>query len=370
MELLKNFNFDIKIKEMEKLKIKYIQYILLIAVLIMLSFEITDRLFIKKGIGGIALLIKSLGIFSVFYFIKKSKLERAVNLFLFFMCFSLVMSFKNHVVANHLFLFFLSILAIITIYVKAYQIIFSVVIFSGITIVKLLAFFKSMEYSILNAANLGVIINLYILLFITVFAIITTTSYYVEVGKLLKKSLNNNKRLNIEVNKLKILNNNLETLASIDDLTGALNRRRFDKIILKEMETSEKNRLPFTLMIFDVDYFKNINDDYGHKEGDLVLLEISTLIKNSLKDKDYFIRWGGDEFILILSENDLNKVKEFAKMIGDGISRLQIIKNKKITISIGITQYKNGDNIDSILKRADLALYKSKDNGRNQISVN
>lgn len=166
----------------------------------------------------------------------------------------------------------------------------------------------------------------------------------------------------------------LMELSSLDTLTGMLNRRAFLERAYEEIERSKRYNIALSVIMLDIDFFKKVNDKYGHNTGDEVLRKISNNISLQLRKNDILCRWGGEEFLLLIPEID----KESGKKISDKI-RLYVsehpveIKNGlsvNITISIGCTSLTESDNsIESIIERADHALYQSKRNGRNIVTI-
>jgi len=124
------------------------------------------------------------------------------------------------------------------------------------------------------------------------------------------------------------------------------------------------------MMILDIDDFKKINDSYGHKIGDNVLIEVSKLIENNIRENDHLFRIGGEEFVIIFSQTILENAKIVSEKIRAIIeSDLNTIKNQKITVSIGLSEVTLEDNEDTIFKRVDTLMYKSKNNGKNKVSI-
>jgi diguanylate cyclase (GGDEF)-like protein len=160
---------------------------------------------------------------------------------------------------------------------------------------------------------------------------------------------------------------NLGNLAVTDNLTGLYNRTKLDEILQSELDRSKRFNHTFSLMIIDIDYFKVVNDTYGHQTGDAFLIEITSLLNNNSRSTDILFRWGGEEFIMLCPEADEKNILKYAETLRQKIElhEFKTIGNK--TVSIGITLLKNDDNIDSLVKRADEALYIAKNNGRNQI---
>lgn len=165
----------------------------------------------------------------------------------------------------------------------------------------------------------------------------------------------------------------LEKVISVDRLTKA-NSRSYGETTLNEClnnykVTGEKS----AVMMFDIDGFKNINDKYGHKVGDLVLVEIVNAINNIIRSSDKLIRWGGDEFVGILPGLREENVIQFGEKFLDQISSLDIIAENqiiKVTISIGFSYFKDSDvDYNDVLKRADDAMYKSKNQGKNRVNI-
>ena len=124
------------------------------------------------------------------------------------------------------------------------------------------------------------------------------------------------------------------------------------------------------LLIIDADFFKKINDNYGHPAGDAALVEIARRIQLNVRDSDIVVRWGGEEFLLILPQTEHEKAFEVAEKIRATVesANFPIVKHK--TISIGVTCYQNGDSIVQLIARADKALYEAKNTGRNKVVVN
>jgi diguanylate cyclase (GGDEF)-like protein len=123
------------------------------------------------------------------------------------------------------------------------------------------------------------------------------------------------------------------------------------------------------LIIFDIDFFKKINDSHGHQTGDEILKSITKIIKNEIRETDLLARFGGDEFLIISPETNIKNGKIIAEKIRESVEDKELHNNIKTTISLGITEYKDKDTIDSLMKRTDNALYQSKSRGRNNCSI-
>ncbi len=159
----------------------------------------------------------------------------------------------------------------------------------------------------------------------------------------------------------------LEFQAHYDPLTKVLNRRSF--IAIYNSIINRKDIFPASFMIMDIDDFKKINDTYGHNVGDKVLKKIVNVIKDNIRKKDLFVRWGGEEFIIFFPETDIDQAKVVAEKIRRLIENLEFEEDFKVTVSIGITELKKGEFLVEAIKRADRALYKAKRNNKNRVEV-
>ncbi|WP_428738997.1 diguanylate cyclase [Sulfurimonas sp.] len=157
----------------------------------------------------------------------------------------------------------------------------------------------------------------------------------------------------------------LEKLTITDTLTGIGNRRFYNLKIEENISTAKRYKFPLSLIIMDIDYFKQVNDKYGHGVGDNVLVEYSQLISSMIRGADVFCRIGGEEFVLIVPHTDLKNATLFAEKIRKKVSEAKIVL--PITFSFGVTEYILGEDADHILTRADEALYIAKQNGRDQV---
>ena len=164
----------------------------------------------------------------------------------------------------------------------------------------------------------------------------------------------------------------LKTLAVTDPLTDIYNRRYFWNVLEKEFDRSVRFRTPLSCLMIDVDYFKNINDEYGHHAGDIVLKELAQLVMTCLRKVDTVARWGGEEFIVLLPETDKESALNAARRILEATSSHSFSGiTKKITVSIGSATLSESalDTPEKIIHASDTALYAAKSNGRNRIDV-
>jgi len=156
------------------------------------------------------------------------------------------------------------------------------------------------------------------------------------------------------------------TLLTLNDtLTNIGNRRYFEQKLKEHITLSERYNTPFSLIVLDIDFFKKINDRYGHDVGDKVLIEFSNLIKSSLREGDIFARVGGEEFAILLPLTTKDKAYVLAQKLRASVEAFR--GTAPITMSAGLVQYEKGDDEQLIFKRSDAVLYKAKDTGRNKV---
>lgn len=163
----------------------------------------------------------------------------------------------------------------------------------------------------------------------------------------------------------------LKKAANIDALTGIFNRRFFDQFIKREIQRDARYGHSLSLLLLDIDYFKNINDEFGHQQGDEVLRWLASKIKSIIRQTDVVARFGGEEFVLLLTETKPANALLVAEKIRSQIElESQYFVPKQFTVSMGISCYPdNGFSDDIIIKAADAALYQSKQNGRNCVTI-
>ncbi|MGM5484231.1 MAG: GGDEF domain-containing protein [Nanobdellota archaeon] len=168
------------------------------------------------------------------------------------------------------------------------------------------------------------------------------------------------------------LREKVEELATKDELTKVCNRRQLFNILSRETELAKRKFAPFCILMTDIDNFKQINDSLGHLAGDLILKEVATEIKSELRKCDYVGRYGGEEFLIILSYPTLENSVICAERIRKKIEKLELsFDNNKVkaTISMGATIYCPEESIDKTLARADKALYLAKNKGKNRVEM-
>lgn len=161
----------------------------------------------------------------------------------------------------------------------------------------------------------------------------------------------------------------LEQKANIDSLTKALSRQKFDELYSLELHRSQRYINSLSVMLLDIDHFKNINDTYGHDIGDKALIDFAKLIKEGIRKYDVFARWGGEEFILMLPQTDINAAFKMGEKLRNIIKEHNFEKIGKLTCSIGISMLRRDDDESTLLKRIDNALYKAKKSGRDKTII-
>lgn len=167
----------------------------------------------------------------------------------------------------------------------------------------------------------------------------------------------------------KVAEQELKRLATTDKLTGAFNRMKFQEIIEIEIERVKRHNQPLSMIIFDIDHFKTVNDNYGHSTGDYVLKTIADIVRENIRKIDYFVRWGGEEFMIISSETKLADASALAERMREIIENYTFEGVGRITVSFGVTEFKEDDTENSFVKRADDAMYLAKSKGRNFVEV-
>ncbi len=166
-------------------------------------------------------------------------------------------------------------------------------------------------------------------------------------------------------------NHELHELSITDGLTGLFNRKHLMDLFDMEMARTRRYRIPFSVMIADIDHFKKINDTYGHLAGDSVLRRIADTLSQMVRECDHVGRYGGEEFLIILPNSDAAGAMKTAQRIRHGVHQVRFYNDGNeivLTVSVGVAQCNDGeDSVEAILSRADAALYQAKETGRNQV---
>lgn len=162
-------------------------------------------------------------------------------------------------------------------------------------------------------------------------------------------------------------NEQLAILSTVDPLTGANNRRFIDSYLLNEISNYNPQQKGLFILIFDIDFFKRVNDIHGHGFGDYVLKTVAATIAKNLRDSDVFARFGGEEFISVLRDESLDGIINVAERLRTSVSEIEFRNDVRVTISIGVAQMADGDTVETLFDRADQNLYRAKENGRNMV---
>lgn len=158
-----------------------------------------------------------------------------------------------------------------------------------------------------------------------------------------------------------------EKLASTDLLTGVMNRRCFMEVAAREISRAERYQSHFALVFIDIDYFKRINDNYGHAVGDEALVHFVQVLQRGLREADLLARWGGEEFVILVPEADLEQGYQLADKLCAEVSCSFFPGPGKVTCSMGVAERRPGESFDALCQRADAALYQAKEFGRNRV---
>lgn len=162
----------------------------------------------------------------------------------------------------------------------------------------------------------------------------------------------------------------LEISSRTDPLTSLLNRRGIEEKLVSEKFRMERNKKPFSLILCDIDFFKKVNDQYGHDAGDYILTQVAENIKRPSRKQDVICRWGGEEFLLMLPETGLSGAVIFAEKLRKIVEeKVSVFKGLKIpvTLSLGVAEMEKDQQINDCIKQADLRLYSAKEGGRNKV---
>ena len=162
---------------------------------------------------------------------------------------------------------------------------------------------------------------------------------------------------------------NIKKLAELDPLTQIYNRVKLSEMFRGIFFNAKKYNTIVTIILFDIDHFKQINDNYGHNVGDKVLRELSSLVRSLLREEDIFARWGGEEFVIVLEGVSLQETKKLASHLREEIEKFPFDIVEHITCSFGVTQFTQSDTESLFFERVDKALYEAKERGRNRVVV-
>jgi len=213
-----------------------------------------------------------------------------------------------------------------------------------------------------NSQILSIIENLFIKIFFVGFINIFLLLY---LFNLIKNQESTKEQLFREFEQLQL---DTKKVAFEDTLTGAATRLKFDETLKDLVNIASRfKEQKFTAIMIDIDNFKKVNDTYGHDYGDIVLKEVAKVVQKHIRKTDTFARWGGEEFVILSPMNNLKDSFTFADKIRELIANIDFKKLDRITCSFGLTEFRQGDTEQSLMKRADELLYKAKQNGKNRV---
>jgi diguanylate cyclase (GGDEF)-like protein len=164
-------------------------------------------------------------------------------------------------------------------------------------------------------------------------------------------------------------NEKLYRLAIRDGMTGIFNHTFMEQYIVDAINRSNRSKSPLALLMIDVDFFKQINDNFGHNAGDEVLIRLVQVLNNNKRTTDYLGRWGGDELILLLTDTNLSGATNLAEKLRHQVQDHTFPFSRRLTISLGASEYHEGDSLASFIERADAAMYRAKRGGRNRVEL-
>lgn len=196
--------------------------------------------------------------------------------------------------------------------------------------------------------------------------------WFINLGRVVERDEDGNVTrfmgITLDVDQRHLLEEQFRAWAYTDSLTGLNNRRGFTEAGAIEIERAVRYGHPLSLLMFDIDHFKNVNDSFGHQAGDEVLQGVTDCVNATLRQIDLKARWGGDEFIALLVETGLDEATQIAERLRGIVEETGFQLAEHVTLSIGIATMEKGDNLESMIRRADNALYRAKHSGRNRIN--
>ncbi len=178
------------------------------------------------------------------------------------------------------------------------------------------------------------------------------------------------RQLEMNMKAIEVLLRDTKTASNMDPLTKLYNRNIMNEELMTVVHTAHAMGQPVCLMLIDIDYFKQVNDTHGHAVGDEILKEFGKVLRDTFRQKDVAVRYGGDEFLLLMPGTLPESARKGAERLREGTRQKCLLPNGKyVTLSIGISQYQENDTIDAFIEKSDEALYESKKGGRDRITV-
>jgi len=172
-----------------------------------------------------------------------------------------------------------------------------------------------------------------------------------------------------DITERKVLEQEIYRYATTDNLTGLFNRHSFAERLGLEMELASRHGAPLSLIMYDFDRFKSINDEFGHAAGDQVLQQSAVLVRENVRCSDMVVRWGGEEFMILAPHTGLDDARLLAEKLRKALASHCFDERFRVTASFGVAEYVPDDSGDRLLKRVDDALYRAKHSGRNRVEL-
>ncbi|WP_419765897.1 MAG: GGDEF domain-containing protein [Arcobacter sp.] len=319
-------------------------------------------LYYQIGIDYLAITLNVFSVLMVYIFINTKKTNKYIynsRFFMIIISFLFIIGFVDgNQEINNMFFILLYPIASFSIRGPKEGILWSIVLLSILISIFTLFSFPYNKYSFLFFCVAYLMVS-YLLYFYRYYEIMRFKSINEELENIVKE----------RTKELEISNKKLEKLASTDGLTKLLNRTKLNDSLETEIKRASRFKHIFGVIILDIDYFKSTNDTHGHNVGDKVLEEFASILKTKTRVTDIVGRWGGEEFVIICPQTNIEGIKKLAEELRYAIesNSFSIIGQK--TASFGITLYCEGDTIKSLISRADKALYKAKEEGRNKVVV-
>lgn len=173
----------------------------------------------------------------------------------------------------------------------------------------------------------------------------------------------------LEITQRKRAEEEIYLLATTDSLTGIANRRQFSSLLAGEVDRAKRYGTPMSVAMYDFDYFKRVNDTFGHDVGDAVLQAVTSLVKEKIRANDVVARWGGEEFMVLMPQSDIEAARNASEKLRLAIAGHHFDKVGTLTASFGVAAFEPQDDLNSLLKRVDDALYRAKEQGRNRVEI-
>lgn len=161
----------------------------------------------------------------------------------------------------------------------------------------------------------------------------------------------------------------LTNLSSTDQLTGLYNRYKFEDLFEFEKNQMLRHNTKLSIILLDIDFFKSVNDTNGHNVGDAVLKELALILRASVRSSDVVVRWGGEEFIVFTPKTTLEQAQQLAETIRDNVKSTTFSHGRQLTASFGVTSFEENDELETLIQRADRALYRAKELGRDNVQI-